>query len=189
MWRDHRVKSARRREKGVRPISAWMNEKRSRWSTLMHHCQPRPTVRTRSFNNGVQKGRWEWNHPSFTKVCSSTLLPPKGHLKYLFQKKRKKWGYFTSEMVLCPILWGIYLSHIYAREVRWNFEFDSWYSSKICSCLSKKKWHSLHQLFLIMSTLKGDVRVKNFHFTIIFFQPYVKKGEYPIEFVCGNVIF
>ncbi len=24
----------------------------------------------------------------------------------------------TSEMVLCPILWGIILSHIYAREVR-----------------------------------------------------------------------
>ncbi len=24
----------------------------------------------------------------------------------------------TSEMVLCPILWGINLSHIYAREVR-----------------------------------------------------------------------
>ncbi len=46
--------------------------------------------------------------------------------------------YCTSEMVLCPILWGINLSHIYAREVRWNFEFNSWYSSKICSCLSKK---------------------------------------------------
>jgi hypothetical protein len=43
--------------------------------------------------------------------------------------------------------------------------------------------------FLIMSTLKGDVRVEIFHFTIFFFQPYVKKGEYPIEFVCGNVIF
>ncbi len=25
---------------------------------------------------------------------------------------------FASEMVLCPILWGINLSHIYAREVR-----------------------------------------------------------------------
>ena len=24
----------------------------------------------------------------------------------------------SSEMVLCPILWGINLSHIYAREVR-----------------------------------------------------------------------
>jgi hypothetical protein len=30
-----------------------------------------------------------------------------------------------SEMVLCPILWGINLSHIYAREVRQNFEFNS----------------------------------------------------------------
>ncbi len=53
----------------------------------------------------------------------------------------------SSEMVLCPILWGINLSHIYAREVRWNFKFDSWYSSKICSCLSKKNRHSLHLLF------------------------------------------
>jgi hypothetical protein len=43
--------------------------------------------------------------------------------------------------------------------------------------------------FLIMSTLKGDVRVKNFHFTIFLFWPYVKKGEYHIEFVCWNVIF
>ena len=91
MWRDHRVKSARQREKGVRSLLGWM---RRDWDEMMHHCQPRPTVRTRSFNNGVQKGRWEWNHPSFTKVCSSTLLPPKGHLKYLFQKKRKKWGVF-----------------------------------------------------------------------------------------------
>ena len=42
--------------------------------------------------------------------------------------------------------------------------------------------------FFEMSTWKGDVREKIFHFTI-FFRPYVKKGEYPIEFVCGNVIF
>ena len=43
--------------------------------------------------------------------------------------------------------------------------------------------------FSIMSTLKGDVRVNIFHFTNFFFRPYVKKGEYCIEFVCGNVIF
>ncbi len=43
--------------------------------------------------------------------------------------------------------------------------------------------------FLIMSTLKGDVRVNISHFTNFLFQPYVKKGEYRIEFVCGNVIF
>ncbi len=70
---------------------------------------------------------------------------------------------------LMPHLWGINLLHIYACEVRWNFEFNSWYSSKICSCLSKKTWHSLHLLFFEMSTLKGDVRVKLFHFTIHFF--------------------
>jgi hypothetical protein len=63
---------------------------------MMHHCQLRPTVRTRSVNNGVQKGRWEWNHPLFTKVCSSTLLPPKGHLKYLFQIKEKNGGYLNN---------------------------------------------------------------------------------------------
>ena len=34
--------------------------------------------------------------------------------------------------------------------------------------------------FFEMSTLKGDVRVNIFHFTIIFFRPYVKKGEYRI---------
>jgi hypothetical protein len=43
--------------------------------------------------------------------------------------------------------------------------------------------------FLIMSTLKGDVLVKIFHFTKFLFWPYVKKGEYRIEFVCRNVIF
>jgi hypothetical protein len=90
---------------------------------------------------------------------------------------------------LMPHLWGINLSHIYAREVRWNFEFNSWYSSKICSCLSKKTLHSLHLLFFEMSTLKGDARVKLLHFTIFFFRPYVKIGESRIEFVCRNVIF
>ncbi len=81
------------------------------------------------------------------------------------------------------------LSHIYASEVRWNFEFDSWYSSKICLSLPKNILHSLYLLFLIMLTLKGDVRVKIFYFTFFLFLPYVKKGEYHIEFVCGNVIF
>jgi hypothetical protein len=53
----------------------------------------------------------------------------------------------------------------------------------------QKKISTVYTYFLIMSTLKGDVQVKIFHFTIFFFRPYVKKGEYPIEFVCGNVIF
>ncbi len=88
-----------------------------------------------------------------------------------------------------PHIMGHKLSHNYAREVRWNFEFDSRYLSKICLCLSKKNLHSLYLLFLIMSTLKGDVLVKIFHFTNFLFWPYVKKGEYCIEFVCRNVIF
>jgi hypothetical protein len=53
----------------------------------------------------------------------------------------------------------------------------------------KKNWPSLYLLFFEMSTLKGDVRVNIFHFSNFFFRPYVKKGEYGIEFVCGNVIF
>ena len=53
----------------------------------------------------------------------------------------------------------------------------------------KKTWHSLHLLFFEMSTLKGDVRVRLFHFTNLFFRPYVKIGESRIEFVCRNVIF
>ncbi len=74
---------------------------------------------------------------------------------------------------LMPHLWGINLSHIYAREVRWNFEFNSWYSSKICSCLSKKTRHSLHLHFFEMSTLKGDVRVKLFYLrrSVIYLTP------------------
>ncbi len=52
----------------------------------------------------------------------------------------------------------------------------------------KKNWHSL-STFFIMSTLKGDVRVNIFDFTKKKNRPYVKKGEYRIEFVCGNVIF
>jgi hypothetical protein len=43
--------------------------------------------------------------------------------------------------------------------------------------------------FLIMSTFKGDVGEKFYYFTNFLFWPYVKKGEYRIEFVCRNVIF
>jgi hypothetical protein len=110
-------------------------------------------------------------------------------LTWLKLQECKQFSWCSSEMVLCPILWGINLLHIYVHEVRWNFKFDSWYSSKICSCLKKKNWHSLHLLFFMMSTLKGDVRVNIFHFTNFFFRPYVKKGHYRIEFVCGSVIF
>ncbi len=53
----------------------------------------------------------------------------------------------------------------------------------------QKKIAQFIPTFFIMSTLKGDVRVKTFHFTIFLFWPYVKKGEYRIEFVCRNVIF
>jgi hypothetical protein len=53
----------------------------------------------------------------------------------------------------------------------------------------QKKLAQFTPTFFKMSTLKGDVRVNIFHFTIFFFRPYVKKGEYRIEFVCGNVIF
>jgi hypothetical protein len=38
--------------------------------------------------------------------------------KELYVKLQKLEHLPASEMVLCPILWGINLSHIYAREVR-----------------------------------------------------------------------
>ncbi len=53
----------------------------------------------------------------------------------------------------------------------------------------KKKMAQFTPTFFIISTLKGDVRVNIFHFTNFFLRPYVKKGDYRIEFVCGNVIF
>jgi hypothetical protein len=56
--------------------------------------------------------------------------------------------------------------------------------------VDQKKFGTIYTyFFLIMSTLKGDLLVKIFHFTIFLLWPYVKKGEYRIEFVCRNVIF
>ncbi len=86
-----------------------------------------------------------------------------------------------------PHIMGHKLSHIYAREVRWNFEFDSWYSSKICSCLSKKIG-TVYTYFFDNVNFKRWCTSKNFPFYKKN-RPYVKKGEYRIEFVCGNVIF
>ncbi len=73
-----------------------------------------------------------------------------------------------SEMVLCPILWGINY-HIF-MPVR----LDEILNSIVDTCLRfvyvyQKILHSLYLLFLRMSTLKGDVRVKIFHFTIFCF--------------------
>ena len=54
----------------------------------------------------------------------------------------------------------------------------------------QKKLGIVYTYFIFeMSTLKGDVRVKLFHFTNLFFRPYVKIGESCIEFVCRNEIF
>ncbi len=53
----------------------------------------------------------------------------------------------------------------------------------------QKKIGTVYTYFFLSVNLKGDVRVNIFHFTIFFFQLYVKRGEYHIEFVCGNVIF
>ncbi len=53
----------------------------------------------------------------------------------------------------------------------------------------KKQLAQLTPTFFKMSTLKGDIQVNISNFTNFFFRPYVKKGEYRIEFVCGNVIF
>jgi hypothetical protein len=78
-------------------------------------------------------------------------------------------------MVLCPILWGINyhifmpirLDEISNSIVDTRLKFVYVYQNKIL--------HSLYLLFLTMSTLKGDVRVKFFHFTNYLFWPYVKK--------------
>jgi hypothetical protein len=78
----------------------------------------------------------KWTHPHGTP--GQGISTPGTARSHPSQLERVQTPGISSEMVLCPILWGINLSHIYAREVRWNFEFDSWYSSKICSCLSKK---------------------------------------------------
>ncbi len=66
-----------------------------------------------AYARGVNRQRAGATGKLFSQVANLAMLP--------------------SETVLCPILWGINLSNIYAREVRWNFKFDSWYSSKICS--------------------------------------------------------
>ncbi len=95
----------------------------------------------------------------------------------------------SSETVLCPILWGINY-HIF-MPVR----LDEISNSIVDTCLKfvynyqKKIGIVYTYFFLIMSTLKSDVLVKIFYFTIFLFWPYVKKGEYRIEFVCRNVIF
>ena len=60
---------------------------------------------------------------------------------------------------------------------------------KFVHVYQKKNGAVYTYFFLIMSTLKGDVRVNIFHFTKKKNRPFVKKGEYCIEFVCGNVIF
>ncbi len=95
----------------------------------------------------------------------------------------------ASESVLCPILWGINY-HIF-MPVR----LDEISNSIVDTCLKfvyvyQKQFGTVYTyFFLIMSTSKGDVLVKIFHFTIFLFLPYVKKGEYRIQFVCRNVIF
>ncbi len=53
----------------------------------------------------------------------------------------------------------------------------------------QKKLGIIYTYFFEMSTLKGDERVNIFHFTIHFFQPYVKVGGSRLKFVCRNVIF
>ena len=53
----------------------------------------------------------------------------------------------------------------------------------------KKKLAQFIPTFFDNVNFKGDVLVKIFHFTIFLFWPYVKNGEYRIEFFCKNVIF
>ncbi len=95
----------------------------------------------------------------------------------------------TSETVLCPILWGINY-HIF-MPVRLDEISNSIVDTRLKFVyVYQKKFGTVSTyFFLIMSTLKRDVLVNIFHFTIFLFWPYVKKCEYRIEFVCRNVIF
>jgi hypothetical protein len=84
-------------------------------------------------------------------------------------------GKRTSETVLCPILWGIKY-HIF-MPVRLDEISNSIVDTPLKFVyVYQKQFGIVHTyFFLIMSTLKGDLLVKIFHFTIFLFWPYVKK--------------
>jgi hypothetical protein len=66
--------------------------------TLMHHRQPHPTVRMPSFNHGVQKGRWEWNHTTIHKSLLKHVATSQRSLEVSFFKKKKKNGGYFNDM-------------------------------------------------------------------------------------------
>jgi hypothetical protein len=82
------------------------------------------------------------------------------NISRLIWVRRNLWTIIRNGFM--PHIMGHKLSHTYAREVRWNIEFDSWYSSKICLCLSKKNWHSLYLLFFDNVNFKRWSTSKNF---------------------------
>jgi len=74
--------------------------------TMMHHRQPRPTVRTRSFQRRCAKETMEIKpyHQS-EKICSSMSLPPKVTRIIFFKKKKEKKGGYST-ICLRPFVRG-----------------------------------------------------------------------------------
>ncbi len=104
-----------------------------------------------------------WRHKSIHNNTSNQQTPPPWW-----------WSRSPSEMVLCPILWGINY-HIF-MPVRLDEILNLIVDTRLKFVyVYQKKKHSLYLLFLIMSTLKGDVRVKFFHFTFFCFGHMWKK--------------
>jgi hypothetical protein len=62
--------------------------------TMMHHRQPRPTVRTRSFQRRCAKETMEVTISQ--KILLKHVATSQGHQNHLFQKKEKKGGYFND---------------------------------------------------------------------------------------------
>ncbi len=133
----------------------------------------------------------DWQRNKYTRCAwaGGTFFPVALLCQFFVLVGNRFWFYIPSETVLCPILWGINY-HIF-MPVR----LDEILNSIVDTCLKfvyvyQKQFGIVNTyFFLIMSTLKGDLLVKIFHFTFFLFWPYVKIGEYCIEFVCRNVIF
>jgi hypothetical protein len=75
-------------------------------NTLMHHCQPRPTIRTSSFQQQCAKGviaMESYHHPQkFAQACR--YLPKVTRIIFFKKKKKKNGG--TSTICLRPFVRG-----------------------------------------------------------------------------------
>ena len=92
MWRDHRVKSARRREKGVRSIQlGWMRRDNETFDA------PLPTAPNRKdaqFQQRCAKRKMGMESSIIHKSLLKHVATSQRSLEVSFSKKRKKWGVF-----------------------------------------------------------------------------------------------